>query len=151
MKKSARLMVEMVVAGAAMAIAFAQVASGAAPAPVDRGGAQSVRPTTPEIRTSVGPLLGWQVGIFANVFPSLTFSESAVMADMPLTLISMPIPGIAKPSALQIVMGSLKRYLGCRLRSRKVSAALWESRLVCTKCPHFLASYLNIGGVQVFL
>ena len=81
MKKSARWMVEMVVAGAAMAVAFAQVASGAAPAPVDRGGAQSVRPTTPEIRTSVGPLLGWQVGIFANVFPTLTFTESAVLAD----------------------------------------------------------------------
>ena len=40
-----------------------------------------MRPTTPEIRTSVGPLLGWQVGIFSNVFPTLTFTESAVLAD----------------------------------------------------------------------
>jgi type 1 glutamine amidotransferase/sugar phosphate isomerase/epimerase len=70
-----------VVAGAAMAIASAQVASAAPAAPVDRGGAQSVRPTTPEIRTSVGPLLGWDVGIFSNIFPELTFTESAVLAD----------------------------------------------------------------------
>lgn len=78
MKNSARFMV---VAGAALAIASAHVASGAPAAPVDRGGGQSVRPTTPEIRTSVGPLLGWQVGIFSNVFPTLTFTESAVLAD----------------------------------------------------------------------
>ena len=71
----------MVVAGAALAMVSAHVASGAPAPPVDRGGAQSVRPTTPEIRTSVGPLLGWQVGIFSNVFPSLTFTESAVLAD----------------------------------------------------------------------
>ena len=43
--------------------------------------AKSVWPTTAEIRTSVGPLLGWQVGIFSDVFPSLTFTESAVLAD----------------------------------------------------------------------
>src|SRR5271155_1294372 len=78
MKKNARFVV---VASAALAIASAQVASGAPAPPVDRGGAQSVRPTTPEIRTSVGPLLGWKVGIFSNVFPSLTFTESAVLAD----------------------------------------------------------------------
>ena len=78
MNTSVRLIV---VAVAAMAIASAQVASAAPAAPDDRGGAQSVRPTTAEIRTSVGPLLGWQVGIFSDVFPSLTFTESAVLAD----------------------------------------------------------------------
>ena len=78
MNTSARFLV---VAGAAVAIASAQVASAAPAAPVDREGVQSVRPTTAEIRTSVGPLLGWQVGIFSDVFPSLTFTESAVLAD----------------------------------------------------------------------
>jgi type 1 glutamine amidotransferase/sugar phosphate isomerase/epimerase len=70
-----------VVAGAALAIASSRLASGAPPAPVERGGAKSVRPTTAEIRTSVNALLGWQVGIFSSVFPALTFSESATLAD----------------------------------------------------------------------
>ena len=40
-----------------------------------------MRPTTGEIRTAVDALLGWHVGIFGNVFPTLTFSESAVLTD----------------------------------------------------------------------
>ncbi len=81
MNHSARFVV---VAGAALAIASAHVAqAAAAPAApaADRGGAQSVRPTTSEIRTSIAGLMGWQVGVFANVFPSVTFSESAALTD----------------------------------------------------------------------
>ena len=55
MKKRARFLV---LAGAAMAIASSQVASGAPPAPAVHGGTESVRPTTSEIRTSVDELLG---------------------------------------------------------------------------------------------
>ena len=42
---------------------------------------KSVRPNSPEIRTSVGPLLGWQVGISSTVFGPLSFSEAAGLAD----------------------------------------------------------------------
>jgi type 1 glutamine amidotransferase/sugar phosphate isomerase/epimerase len=53
----------------------------AAPAPPDLGPNKSVRPNSAAIRTSVGPLLGWQVGISSTVFGSLTFSEAAGLAD----------------------------------------------------------------------
>jgi type 1 glutamine amidotransferase/sugar phosphate isomerase/epimerase len=47
-----------------------------------RGGAQSVRPAdSRRIRTSVNSLLGWRVGIPADVFRALPFSDSAAMAD----------------------------------------------------------------------
>ncbi len=70
-----------VVLAAAVAITSSQIASGASPAPANHRGSQSVRPTTGEIRTAVDGLLGWHVGIFGNVFPTLTFSESAVLTD----------------------------------------------------------------------
>ncbi len=65
----------------AVAILSAQLA-GAAPAPPpDLGPNRSVRPNSPQIRTSVGPLLGWQVGISSSVFGPLSFSEAAGLAD----------------------------------------------------------------------
>src|SRR5258705_13749004 len=75
MKKSMRAVVVLV--AAAVAITSSQIASGAPPAPANHRGSQSVRPTTGEIRTAVDGLLGWHVGIFGNIFPTLTFSESA--------------------------------------------------------------------------
>lgn len=81
MKKSMRVVV--VIAAAAAAISSSQIASGAPSAPANQRGSQSVRPTTNDgdhqIRTAVGKLSGWQVGIFGNVFPALTFSESAML------------------------------------------------------------------------
>jgi type 1 glutamine amidotransferase/sugar phosphate isomerase/epimerase len=79
MKTSMRVVV--VLAAAAVAITSSQIASGAPPAPANHRGSQSVRPTTGEIRTAVDGLLGWHVGIFGNIFPTLTFSESAVLTD----------------------------------------------------------------------
>jgi len=79
MKKSLRLVVA--IAAAAVTVTSFQIASGAPPAPANHRGSQSVRPTTGEIRTSVDGLLGWHVGIFGNIFPTLTFSESAVLTD----------------------------------------------------------------------
>ena len=79
MKKSVRVVV--VLAAAAVAITSSQIASGTPPAPANHPGSQSVRPTTGEIRTAVDGLLGWHVGIFGNVFPKLTFSESAMLTD----------------------------------------------------------------------
>ena len=66
---------------AAAAIISAQMAS-AAPAPaavhaVDK----SVRPSDVQVRTAVGKLLGWRVGISSTVFRSRTFYESATLAD----------------------------------------------------------------------
>src|SRR5713101_224149 len=78
MKKSMRVVV---VLAAAVAITSSQIASGASPAPANHRGSQAVRPTTGEIRTAVDGLLGWHVGIFGNAFPTLTFSESAVLTD----------------------------------------------------------------------
>jgi type 1 glutamine amidotransferase/sugar phosphate isomerase/epimerase len=47
-----------------------------------RGGAKSLRPEEwKRIRGSVNTLLGWRVGIPANVFRNLTFAEAAAMAD----------------------------------------------------------------------
>jgi type 1 glutamine amidotransferase/sugar phosphate isomerase/epimerase len=66
---------------ASMAVASFQIASGAPSVPADRLGVDSVRPSTDQIRTAVDKLLGWQVGIFANDFPELTFAESATLAD----------------------------------------------------------------------
>lgn len=44
--------------------------------------AKSLRPgDVKRIRTAVLRLLGWSVGIPGNVFPKLTFSEAAGMAD----------------------------------------------------------------------
>lgn len=60
-------------------IAIGQVASGA-PAPADYPN-KSVRPDLAQIRTSVGPLMGWHVGISSTVFRNLTFTEAAAMAD----------------------------------------------------------------------
>src|SRR6202158_3800844 len=79
MKKSMRVVV--VLAAAAVAMTSSPIASGAPPAPANHRGSQSVRPTTGEIRTAVDGLLGWHVGIFGNIFPMLTFSESAVLTD----------------------------------------------------------------------
>src|ERR1700733_3548529 len=53
----------------------------AAPKPPDLGPNKSVRPNSAAIRPSVGPLLGWQVGISSTVFGPLTFSEAAGLAD----------------------------------------------------------------------
>ena len=68
---------------AAVALGASQIAMGAPPTPPPPAhGAESVRPTSGAIRTAVGSLMGWQVGIFTNVFPNLTFSESATMANV---------------------------------------------------------------------
>ena len=54
----------------------------AAPVPLpDLGPNKSVRSNSPTIRTSVGPLFGWQVGVSSTVFGSLSFSEAAGLAD----------------------------------------------------------------------
>jgi hypothetical protein len=52
----------------------------AAPPP-DLGPSKSVRLNSAAIRTSVGPLLGWEVGISSAVFGALTFSDAAGLAD----------------------------------------------------------------------
>ena len=44
-------------------------------------GTSSVRSTTGQIRTSIDGLLGWRVGIYSNVFPSISFWESATLTD----------------------------------------------------------------------
>jgi hypothetical protein len=77
MKMTARLVLVVAAAG----IAWSQVASGAPPVPAVHREGQSIKPTTDAIRRSVDKLLGWRVGIFTNVFPTLTFSESALLAD----------------------------------------------------------------------
>jgi type 1 glutamine amidotransferase/sugar phosphate isomerase/epimerase len=54
----------------------------AAPAPPpDLGPSKSVRVNSAAIRTSVGPLLGWEVGISSTVFGALSFSDAAGLAD----------------------------------------------------------------------
>jgi len=66
----------------AMALGSSQAVSGAPPAsPAAGRGVQSVRPTAGTVRIAVNMLLGWRVGIYTNVFPELTFSESATHAD----------------------------------------------------------------------
>lgn len=70
-----------IIATVAVAITSAQMASGAPAPPVDRGPDKSIRPDAAQIRTSVGTLLGWHVGISSTVFRSLTFSEAAGFAD----------------------------------------------------------------------
>ena len=69
------------VATVAVAMLSAQLASAAPAPPVDLGPNKSVRPNSPQIRTSVNTLLGWQVGISSSVFGQLTFSEAAALAD----------------------------------------------------------------------
>jgi type 1 glutamine amidotransferase len=78
MKKSMRVVA---FAAAALAITSSQIASGAPPVQANERGSRSVRPTTEEIRTQINGVLGWRVGVFGNVFPSLTFSESAMLTD----------------------------------------------------------------------
>jgi type 1 glutamine amidotransferase/sugar phosphate isomerase/epimerase len=65
----------------AVALLSAQLASAAPAPPVDLGPNKSVRPNSPQIRTSVGPLLGWQVGISSSVFGPLSFTEASGLAD----------------------------------------------------------------------
>ena len=64
----------------AVATGSFKAASAAPPAPAGHG-ELSVRSTTGEIRISVDKLMGWHVGIFTNVFPNLTFSDSAILAN----------------------------------------------------------------------
>ena len=59
----------------------AQLAVAAPAPPPDLGPNKSVRPNSAAIRTSVGPLLGWQVGISSTVFGALSFSDAAGLAD----------------------------------------------------------------------
>ena len=40
-----------------------------------------MKPTAGTVRIAVNTLLGWRVGIYTNVFPELTFAESATHAD----------------------------------------------------------------------
>src|SRR6202012_2537464 len=65
----------------AVAILSAQLAVAAPAPPPDLGPNQSVRPNSATIRTSVGPLLGWELGISSTVFGPLTFSDAAGLAD----------------------------------------------------------------------
>ena len=83
MKKSIRSVAFMTLVGTLLipASVFAQVVTPAA-APAPRPGAKSVRPADlKRIRTSVLRMLGWSVGIPANIFRQLSFSEAAAMAD----------------------------------------------------------------------
>src|ERR1700738_4162749 len=59
----------------------AQLAVAAPAPPPDLGPNKSVRPTAAAIPPSVGPLLGWEVGISSAVFGPLTFSDAAGLAD----------------------------------------------------------------------
>src|ERR1700677_4524438 len=70
-----------VLATMAVAILSAQLASAAPAPPADLGPNKSVRPNSPQIRTSVNGLLGWQVGISSSVFGQISFSEAAGLAD----------------------------------------------------------------------
>jgi len=83
MKKNMRVVI--ILAAAVATTTSSKIASETPPAPANDRGSQSVRPKTSDgdhqIRTAVGRLLGWQVGIFGNVFPMLTFSESAMLTD----------------------------------------------------------------------
>jgi hypothetical protein len=76
-----RYMRPLAVATMAVASFSAQLAVAAPAPPPDLGPNKSVRPNSSEIRTSVGPLLGWQVGISSVVFGPLTFSDAAALAD----------------------------------------------------------------------
>jgi type 1 glutamine amidotransferase/sugar phosphate isomerase/epimerase len=59
----------------------AQLAVAAPAPPPDLGPSKSVRLNSAAIRTSVGPLLGWELGISSAVFGALTFSDAAGLAD----------------------------------------------------------------------
>ena len=111
MKKSMRVVV--VIAVAAAAISSSQIASGAPSAPANQRGSQSVRPTTNDgdhqIRTAVGKLLGWQVGIFGNVFPALTFSESAMLT---FNCALGHTPFFETPAFAQMVLNGIQFVLG---------------------------------------
>lgn len=76
-----KTVMRMVVVSAAVVFGSFQTASGSAPAPVSPAGDQSVRPTSGDIRTAVGKLMGWQVGIFTSDFPTLTFAQAATLDD----------------------------------------------------------------------
>ena len=69
------------VATMAVASLSAQLAVAAPAPPPDLGPSKSVRLNSAAIRTSVGPLLGWEVGISSAVFGALTFSDAAGLAD----------------------------------------------------------------------
>ena len=66
---------------AAAALIVSQMSGGALADAGKEAEAQSVRPTNPEIRTSVNQLLGWRVGVFSSVFPNMTFVQSVTLAD----------------------------------------------------------------------
>jgi type 1 glutamine amidotransferase/sugar phosphate isomerase/epimerase len=59
----------------------AQLAVAAPAPPPDLGPSKSVRLNSAAIRTSVGPLLGWELGISSAVFGALSFSDAAGLAD----------------------------------------------------------------------
>lgn len=76
-RKIARLVVT-----AGVVLGITQMATSAPrPTPPPGHGDMSVRSTNGSILASAGNLLGWHVGIFSNVFPGLTFSQSAALAD----------------------------------------------------------------------
>jgi type 1 glutamine amidotransferase/sugar phosphate isomerase/epimerase len=72
-----------VLAVATMAVTSlsAQLAVAAPAPPPDLGPSKSVRLNSAAIRTSVGPLLGWELGISSAVFGALSFSDAAGLAD----------------------------------------------------------------------
>jgi type 1 glutamine amidotransferase/sugar phosphate isomerase/epimerase len=69
------------VATMAVTSVSAQLAVAAPAPPPDLGPNKSVRVNSAAVRTSVGPLLGWELGISSTVFGPLTFSEAAGLAD----------------------------------------------------------------------
>jgi type 1 glutamine amidotransferase/sugar phosphate isomerase/epimerase len=69
------------VATMAVASVSAQLAFAAPAPPPDLGPSKSVRLNSAAVRTSVGPLLGWEVGISSKVFGALSFSDAAGLAD----------------------------------------------------------------------
>jgi len=69
----------MMTTGAAIAVTLSQNA--AIVAQTKPAANSSVRATTGQIRTSIGGMLGWHVGIDSSVFRSNTFVEAATLAD----------------------------------------------------------------------
>jgi len=111
MKTTARV----VLVVAAVAVGCSVVASGAPPAPAVHREGQSIKPTTDAIRRAVDKVLGWKVGIFTNVFPGLTFSESAMLAD------ALGLNYVGGDSN-QKVSPQIDKNLDCRLSPDEVEA-----------------------------
>ncbi|MGE0406158.1 MAG: ThuA domain-containing protein, partial [Candidatus Korobacteraceae bacterium] len=118
--------------------ASARSATGRGAAPGGRGGGKSVRPPDfKRIRTSVTRLLGWRVGIRANVFPQLTFFEAAGMADA-LGL------GYIEAFDTQKVSPALAKNLDASLASEEVGVVRSRLAELRLKMPVYHATSLGL-------